>query len=57
MRELESAIVEFIAVHNEQPKLFVRTKGADAILNRIGQFASRTLAASGATMLYTIRNS
>lgn len=45
VRELEAAISEFIAVHNEQPKPFVWTKSADAILDRIGRFASRTLAA------------
>jgi hypothetical protein len=45
VRELESAILEFIDVHNEQPKPFVWTKSADAILNSIGRFASCTLAA------------
>jgi transposase len=45
VRELEAAISEFIAVHNEHPKLFMWTKSADAILNSIGRFASRTLAA------------
>jgi len=44
VRELEAAISEFIAVHNEQPKPFVWTKSADAMLNSIGRFASRTLA-------------
>ena len=44
VRELEAAISEFIAVHNEQPKPFVWTKSADAILASIGRFASRTLA-------------
>src|SRR5882762_1914704 len=47
VRELESAISEFIDVHNEQPKPFVWTKSADAILNSIGRFASRTLATHG----------
>jgi hypothetical protein len=47
VRELESAILEFIGVHNEQPKHFVWTKSADAILNSIGRFAARTLAAHG----------
>ena len=45
VRELESAILEFIDVHNEQPKPFVWTKSADAILNSIGRFAARTRAA------------
>jgi hypothetical protein len=40
VRELESAILEFIDVHNEQPKPFVWTKNADAILNSIARFAS-----------------
>jgi hypothetical protein len=44
VRELEAAIAEFIAIHNQQPKPFVWTKSADDILNSIGRFASRTLA-------------
>jgi len=48
VRELESAILEFIDVHNEQPKPFVWTKSADAILYSIARFASRTLVAHGA---------
>jgi transposase len=48
VRELESAILEFIEVHDEKPKPFVWTKNADAILNSIGRFASRTLDAHGA---------
>jgi hypothetical protein len=47
VRELESAILEFIDVHNEQPKPFVWTKNADAILNSTARFASCTLAAHG----------
>jgi len=38
VRKLESAISEFIAVHKEQPKPFVWTKSAGAILNSIGRF-------------------
>jgi hypothetical protein len=45
VRELESVISEFIEVHDEQPKPLVWTKSADAILNSIGRFASRTMAA------------
>jgi transposase len=45
VRELETAIADFIAVHNEQPKPFA----ADAILSSIGRFASRTLVEHGAT--------
>ena len=57
MRELEAAISEFIAVHNEQPKPFVWTKSADAILNSIGRFASRTLAAHGTKNMQEITDS
>ncbi len=57
MRELESAILEFIDVHNEQPKPFVWTKSADAILNSIGRFASRTLAAHSTNSMQEINNS
>jgi hypothetical protein len=49
VRELESAILQlqFIDVHNQPPKPFVWTNGADAILNSIARFASRTLVAYG----------
>ena len=57
VRELESAILEFIEVHNEQPKPFVWTKSADAILNSIGRFASRTLAAYGTNNMQEISDS
>src|ERR1700722_5671220 len=57
VRELEAAILEFIDVHNEQPKPFVWTKSADAILNSIGWFASRTLAADGTNNMQEISNS
>ena len=57
MRELESAILEFIDVHNEQPKPFVWTKSTDAILNSIGRFASRTLAAHGTNNMQEIKDS
>ena len=48
VRELESAIAEFISIHNQAPKPFVWTKNADAILHSIGRFASRTLAVHSA---------
>jgi transposase len=48
VRELEAFISELIALHNEQPKPFVWTKTADAILSSIGRFASRTLEVHGA---------
>ena len=57
VRELESAILEFTAVHNEQPKPFVWTKSADVILNSIARFASRTLAADSATNMKEITDS
>jgi len=57
VRELESAILEFIEVHNEQPKPFVWTKSADAILNSIGRFASRTMAAHGPNNMLEINDS
>jgi hypothetical protein len=47
VRELEGAISEFIAVHNQSPKPFVWTKTADQILASIARFASSTLAAHG----------
>ncbi|PYT51225.1 MAG: IS630 family transposase, partial [Acidobacteria bacterium] len=57
VRELQAAISEFIAVHNEQPKPFVWTKSADAMLNSIGRFASRTLAVQGTTNMSEINDS
>jgi hypothetical protein len=57
VRELESAILEFIDVHNEQAKPFVWTKSAQAILNSIGRFASRTLVAHGTNNLQEISDS
>lgn len=45
VRELEDAISEFIAVHNQNPKPFVWTKTADQILASIARFASATLPA------------
>lgn len=41
-RELEAAIREFIAVHNERARPFVWTKTADQILASIARFAQRT---------------
>ena len=42
--ELEAAIREFIAAHNQQPKPFRWTKSADQILASIARFATNTLA-------------
>lgn len=44
VKELESAIREYIAVHNEDPKPFVWTRTADQILDSIARFAQRTSA-------------
>ena len=41
--ELEKAIRDFIDAHNSEPKPFVWTKTADAILASIARFAQRTL--------------
>jgi len=51
VRELVTAIREFIAQHNQQPKPFVWTKTADAILGSISRFAARTLAEQGADIM------
>ena len=40
-RELETAIREFLAVHNEKPKPFIWTKTADEILVNIARFCQR----------------
>src|ERR1700741_3534440 len=45
VQELETAIREFIAVHNQQPQPFRWTKSADQILASIARFATATLAA------------
>jgi transposase len=42
VKELESAICEYIDVHNEDPKPFVWTRTADQILASIARFAQRT---------------
>jgi transposase len=44
VRELQSAIREFIEVHNENSKPFVWTRTADQILDSMARFARRTLA-------------
>src|SRR5437660_5324173 len=42
VKELESAIREFIEIHNEDPTPFVWTRSADQILASIARFAQRT---------------
>ena len=46
VRELESAIREYIDIHNEDPKPFVWTRTADEILASIARFAQRTRTAA-----------
>jgi transposase len=43
VRQLESAIREYIEIHNEDPKPFVWTRTADQILDSIARYARRTL--------------
>ena len=50
VKELETAIREYIDVHNEDPKPFVWTKTADQILASIARYAQRTTAAQGANL-------
>ena len=45
VKELETAIHEYIEIHNEDPTPFVWTKTADQILASIARYAHRTLAA------------
>jgi hypothetical protein len=45
VKELESAIREYIDVHNEDPTPFAWTKIADQILASIARYAQRTTAA------------
>jgi transposase len=42
VKELESAIREYIDVHNQAPKPFVWTRTADQILDSIARYAKRT---------------
>jgi len=42
VKELESAIREYISVHNEDPKPFVWTRTADQILDSVARYARRT---------------
>src|ERR1700694_3347169 len=45
VQDLESAIREYIDVHNEDPTPFIWTKTADQILASIARYARRTMAA------------
>jgi transposase len=42
LRELETAIKQFLALTNQSPKPFVWTKGADEILASVARFCART---------------
>jgi transposase len=46
---LKTAIQEFLAAHNADPKPFVWTKSADDILAKIARFAAKTVAVAEAT--------
>ena len=52
VKELESAIREYIDVHNEDPKPFVWTRTADEILASIARFAQRTATLAGISLIY-----
>jgi transposase len=43
VKELETAIKQFIAAHNENPKPFLWTKSADQILENLRRFATETV--------------
>jgi len=43
VKELESAIRQYIEIHNEAPKPFVWTRTADQILDSLARYARRTL--------------
>lgn len=45
VKELEKAIRDYIAIHNQDPKPFVWTRTADQILASLARFAQRTLTA------------
>ena len=51
VKDLESAIREFIEVHNEDPTPFVWTRSADQILASIARYAQLTLAAHSPALI------
>jgi transposase len=51
VKELETAIREYIEIHNEDPAPFVWTKTADQILASIARYAQRTLNAHPARLI------
>jgi transposase len=50
VKDLETAIRQYIDVHNENPKPFVWTKTADQILASIARYAQRTTAAQAVNL-------
>ena len=54
VKDLESAIREYIAAHNEDPMPFVWAKSADEILASMARYAQRTLAAHPACIMSRI---
>src|SRR5438477_2325563 len=51
VKELETAIREYIEIHNEDPAPFVWTRTADQILASIARYAQRTLTAHPARLI------
>src|SRR6202162_5782194 len=51
VKELETAIREYIVIHNENPTPFAWTRTADQILASIARYAQRTLAAHPARLI------
>jgi transposase len=51
VKELETAIREYIDIHNEDPAPFVWTRTADQILASIARYAQRTLTAHPARLI------
>src|SRR6201997_4912593 len=51
VKELETAIREYIVIHNEDPTPFVWTRTADQILASIARYAQRTLNAHPARLI------
>jgi hypothetical protein len=49
VHELKAAITAFIHAHNDDPKSFVWTKSADAVLQTIARYCSDTLAVHATT--------
>jgi len=49
VNQLKAAIIAFIEAHNDDPKPFIWTKSADAILQTIARYCSDTLAVHAPT--------